>query len=74
MTRIAWLASLPLALALMLPFESDLTLIAGLLCLLAFIVLGVLVIAEPAITSGDDQAPAQGGADASNDAASSAGD
>lgn len=51
MIRAAWIASLVAGVGLMLPFESDVTLTLGLLCLGAFIVLGVAVIAPPAITS-----------------------
>ena len=53
MTRVAWPASLVLGLALMLIFEAALTRVLGLLCLAAFIVLGVIVIARPDFVEGD---------------------
>jgi hypothetical protein len=46
-SKAALLVLLVLGLALMLPFEATLTRILGVTCLLAFIVLGVFLIAEP---------------------------
>jgi hypothetical protein len=56
--RLAWPASLVLGLVLMLVFDDDLTRVLGLLCLAAFVLLGVGTIARPefldADTAGDD--------------------
>jgi hypothetical protein len=54
-SKLALLALLALGLGLMLPFRETLTLAAGLACLVAFIVLGVFVIAEPGFLAGDDE-------------------
>jgi hypothetical protein len=48
------LTSLVLGVALMVPFESTLTRIAGVLSLFAFIVSGVVAIADPRSIEGDD--------------------
>jgi hypothetical protein len=47
MTRVVWLVSLVLGLALMLVFEDALTRVLGLLCLAVFVVLGVAIVARP---------------------------
>ena len=43
-----WIALLVIGLALMIPFEETVTLALGIACLLAFIALGVFLIADPA--------------------------
>ena len=43
-----WIALLVSALALMIPFEETVTLALGIACLLAFVALGVFLIADPA--------------------------
>jgi hypothetical protein len=48
------LTSLVLGVALMVPFESTLTRIAGVLALFAFIVSGVVAIADPQSIDSDD--------------------
>ena len=52
MRRVAWPASLVLGLVLMLGFEHALTRVLGLLCLAAFVVIGVSVIARPEFLEG----------------------
>jgi hypothetical protein len=52
MRRVAWPASLVIGLVLMLGFEDALTRVLGLLCLAAFIVLGVFAIARPEFLAG----------------------
>ena len=44
----AWIALLVVGLALMIPFEETVTLALGVACLLAFVALGVFLIADPA--------------------------
>jgi nitrogen fixation-related uncharacterized protein len=43
----AWIALLVVGLALMIPFEETITLALGVACLLAFVGLGVFLIAHP---------------------------
>jgi len=51
----AWLGLLVIGLALMFPFEETLTLALGVACLLAFVGLGVFLIAHPsALLEADD--------------------
>ncbi len=45
--EIAWIALLLVGLALMIPFEETITLALGVACLLAFVGLGVFLIAHP---------------------------
>jgi threonine/homoserine efflux transporter RhtA len=53
--EIAWLGLLVVGLALMLPFEETITLALGVACLLAFVALGVFLIAHPsALLEADD--------------------
>jgi hypothetical protein len=52
--RIAAVAAFCAGIGLMIPFEHTATLLAGVLCLLAFIVLGVFAIANPEDLSRDD--------------------
>jgi hypothetical protein len=52
MTRVAWPASLVVGLVLMLVFDDALTRVLGLLCLGAFIVIGVIAIARPEFLAG----------------------
>jgi threonine/homoserine efflux transporter RhtA len=53
--EIAWLGLLVVGLALMLPFEETITLALGVACLLAFVGLGVFLIAHPsALLEADD--------------------
>jgi threonine/homoserine efflux transporter RhtA len=53
--EIAWLGLLVVGLALMLPFEETITLALGVACLLAFVGLGVFLIAHPsALLESDD--------------------
>jgi threonine/homoserine efflux transporter RhtA len=52
----AWIALLVVGLALMLPFEETITLALGVACLLAFVVLGVFIIAG-SLLEGDEEAP-----------------
>ena len=60
MTRVAWPAALVVGLVLMLAFEDPLTRVLGLLCLAAFVVLGVGIIASPEYLADDpeEEAPA----------------
>jgi hypothetical protein len=52
----AWIALLVIGLALMIPFEETITLALGIACLLAFVVLGVFLIAHPsALLEADDE-------------------
>ena len=44
----AWIALLVVGFALMIPFEETVTLALGVACLLAFVALGVFLIADPA--------------------------
>jgi hypothetical protein len=56
----AWLALLVVGLALMLPFEETITLALGVACMLAFVGLGVFLIAHPSALLGpedDEEAP-----------------
>ena len=53
-SRWALVALLVAGLALMIPFEHTLTRVAGITCLLAFIVVGVFQIAEPGFLAGDE--------------------
>jgi hypothetical protein len=50
-------ALLVLGIALMLPFDATLTLIAGVACLVGFVVTGVFLIATPEFLSGDEDEP-----------------
>ena len=43
-----WIALLAVGLAVMIPFEETVTLALGVACLLAFVALGVFLIADPA--------------------------
>jgi hypothetical protein len=52
MTRVAWPASLVIGLVLMLVFDDALTRVLGLLCLGAFIAIGVFAIARPEFLAG----------------------
>jgi hypothetical protein len=52
--RLLWLALLVVGVALMVPFESTITRILGVAALLAFVVVGVFVIATPAYLDRDD--------------------
>jgi hypothetical protein len=55
-----WLALLVIGLALMLPFEETITLALGVACMLAFVGLGVFLIAHPsALLEPDDDEEAQ---------------
>ena len=52
----AWIALLVIGLALMVPFEETITLALGIACLLAFVGLGVFLIAHPsALLEADDE-------------------
>jgi len=52
----AWIALLVVGLALMLPFEETITLALGVACMLAFVGLGVFLIAHPsALLEADDE-------------------
>ena len=53
-SRWALVALLVLGSALMIPFEEWYTRLAGMACLFAFIVIGVFLVAEPVVLSGDD--------------------
>ena len=54
-----WIALLVVGLALMLPFEETITLALGVACLLAFVGLGVFLIAHPsALLRPDDDVEA----------------
>jgi hypothetical protein len=56
----AWLALLVVGLALMLPFEETITLALGVACMLAFVGLGVFLIAHPSALlepDDDEEAP-----------------
>jgi hypothetical protein len=53
--KLALLALLAIGLGLMLPFRETVTLAAGLACLVAFVVLGIFVIAEPRFLARDDE-------------------
>jgi hypothetical protein len=56
----AWLALLVVGLALMLPFEETITLALGVACMLAFVGLGVFLIAHPSALlepEDDEEAP-----------------
>lgn len=46
--------ALALGIGLMIPFEATVTRVTGVACLLAFIVIGVLAIAEPGFLSEDE--------------------
>jgi threonine/homoserine efflux transporter RhtA len=53
--EVAWIALLVAGLALMIPFEETITLALGVACLLAFVGLGVFLIAHPsALLAADD--------------------
>ena len=60
MTRAAWPASLVVGLVLMLAFEDDLTRVLGLVCLGAFIVIGVFAIARPEFLAGAPEEEQEG--------------
>ena len=52
----AWIALLVIGLALMVPFEETITLALGVACLLAFVGLGVFLIAHPeSLLDADDE-------------------
>jgi threonine/homoserine efflux transporter RhtA len=52
----AWIALLVVGLALMIPFEETITLALGVACMLAFVGLGVFLIAHPsALLEADDE-------------------
>jgi hypothetical protein len=51
-----WIALLVVGLALMLPFEETVTLALGVACLLAFVGLGVFLIADPSALLEPDNA------------------
>lgn len=56
----AWIALLVVGLALMLPFEETITLALGVACMLAFVALGVFLIAHPSALlepEDDEEAP-----------------
>jgi hypothetical protein len=54
--EIAWIGLLIVGLALMIPFEETVTLALGVACLLAFVGLGVFLIAHPsALLEPDDE-------------------
>jgi hypothetical protein len=53
MTRL-WLALLVVGVGLMVPFESTITRILGVAALIAFVVVGVFVIATPPFLERDD--------------------
>ncbi len=53
--RAATLACLLLGLALMLPFKATVTLALGIALLLAFVVCGVFLVADPAFLQGDEE-------------------
>lgn len=56
----AWIALLVVGLALMLPFEETITLALGVACMLAFVGLGVFLIAHPSALlepEDDEEAP-----------------
>jgi hypothetical protein len=55
-TRVVWLGSLVLGLALMLGFEDALTRVLGMLCLAVFVVLGVALVARPAFLADEEAA------------------
>jgi Ca2+/Na+ antiporter len=54
-SKATFIALLVLGLALMLPFDATLTRILGVTCLLAFVVLGVFLVAEPRFLVDDDE-------------------
>jgi hypothetical protein len=55
--EIAWIALLVIGLGLMIPFEETITLALGIACMLAFVAVGVFLIAHPsALLDGDDEA------------------
>jgi hypothetical protein len=56
-SRPALVVLFALGVGLMIPFEEWYTRLAGMTCLIGFIVLGVFLIAEPGFLSGDEQAP-----------------
>jgi hypothetical protein len=53
--ELAWIALLVVGLALMLPFEETVTLALGVACLLAFVGLGVFLIAHPSSLLAPDE-------------------
>ena len=54
--ELVWMALLVIGLALMVPFEKTVTLALGVACLLAFVGLGVFLIADPsALLAPDDE-------------------
>jgi hypothetical protein len=52
--RRLWPALLVVGLALMIPFEATITRILGVACLLAFVVVGLFLIADPRLLAQDD--------------------
>ena len=58
--EMAWIALLVAGLALMIPFEETVTLALGVACLLAFVGLGVFLIAHPAALLAPDEADEPG--------------
>jgi hypothetical protein len=59
--RLEWLwgALFVVGVALMVPFEKTITLALGIACLLAFIALGVYLIAHPSALLADEDEPAR---------------
>jgi hypothetical protein len=58
--EVAWIGLLVVGLALMLPFEETITLALGVACMLAFVALGVFLIAHPSALlepEDDEEAP-----------------
>jgi hypothetical protein len=53
--RRLWPALLVAGLALMIPFDATITRILGVACLLAFVVVGLFLIAEPRFLAQDDE-------------------
>jgi hypothetical protein len=58
--EMAWIALLVAGLALMIPFEETVTLALGVACLLAFVGLGVFLIAHPSALLAPDEADEPG--------------
>jgi threonine/homoserine efflux transporter RhtA len=54
-----WIALLVIGLALMIPFEETITLALGVACLLAFVGLGVFLIAGSLLEDDEDAPPAR---------------
>ena len=53
--RRLWPLLLVIGLALMIPFEATVTRILGMTLLFAFIIIGLLLIAEPEFLAGDEE-------------------